>query len=378
MIAEKYSQNQKEGKRFGQALLYLIYYGITAVAYMLINRVLQILTGVVNGQAERGKMIDSLELIQGKIVWFFGDVCPQALSRLVGDICGNALFEENNMFYQCTFADQFLKIILIFILIILIIYALVITAYRKKSCVYGFIAVAAIPLAFYPFLILPESVFLTYYAMSLILLLLWYTVDGISDIIRIVSKKWNRVRQFEKAGNVFIAGLVLIIALQSNYYTENAWINYCRDSYEYLANFISSELAVRDDVDTILVNGTISPYVGGRDYVIFCVEDILRELGYSAEDYHIVQSDNGYYLLSFSEGEIAEMEDILGHERLEQVLQYYVHDDLYGRWSYNYTIQTQDEMDFLKRCFEKTGQLATADEHTVSISMSGFNRRNRF
>lgn len=132
MIAEKYSQNQKEGKRFGQALLYLIYYGITAVAYMLINRVLQILTGVVNGQAERGKMIDSLELIQGKIVWFFGDVCPQALSRLVGDICGNALFEENNMFYQCTFADKFLKIILIFILIILIIYALVITAYRKK------------------------------------------------------------------------------------------------------------------------------------------------------------------------------------------------------------------------------------------------------
>lgn len=378
MIAEKYGQNQKEGKRFAQAFLYLMFYGITAVSYMLINKVLQILAGVANGQAARGQMINSLELVWEKIVWFFGNVCPQALNKLVGNVCGNALFQENNMFYQCTFTEKSIGIVLAVIMVTFIISSIIITAYQKKSFVYGFIAVVAIPLAFYPFLILPESVFLTYYAMAMILLLLWYVVDGAYDVVCIVAMKCNKVRKFEKVENVFFAGFVLIIALQSNYYSENAWVNYCRDSYEYLANNIASEFAIRDDVDTILVNGTISPYVGGRDYVIFCVEDILRELGYPLEEYHIVQSDNGYYLTSFPESEIAGMEEILGHERLEQVLKYYVHDDLYGRWSYNYTIQTQEEMKFLKECFEETGQLVTEDEHTISISMSGFNQRNSF
>lgn len=378
MITEKYDRDKKEGKRFGQAFLYLIFYGIIAVVYMLINKALQIFTGVANGQAGRGQIIHSLELVWAKIVWFFGDVCPQALSRLVGNVCGNTLFDENNMFYQCTFADGFIGIALMVILTGLIICSIVVTAYQKKSFVYGFIAFIAIPLAFYPFLILPESIFLTYYAIAIILLLLWYAVDGVCNIICLVVMKWNRVRKLGKVGNALLAGLVLVIAFQSNNYAENVWVNYCRDSYEYLANHISSELTVRDDVEMILVNGTISPYVGGRDYVIFCVEDILRELGYSSESYQIVQSDNGYYLLSFSEGEIAGMEEALGHERLERVLQYYVYDDLYGRWSYNYTIQTQEEMDFLKECFNETGQLTTENQNAIVINMSGFNQRNPF
>lgn len=378
VIAEKHDQNKKEGKRFGQAFSFLVYYGMTALTYLLINKVLQMSTGVTNGQAGRGHMIDSLELVQEKIAWFFGTVCPQALSRLVGNVCGSALFIENNMFYQCTFVKPVIGTVLIVILTGLMICSIIVTAYEKKSNVYGFIAVVAIPLSFYPFLILPESVFLTYYAIPIILLFLWYVVDGIYSIFRIAAKKWDKVIQFRKVSNVLVVGIVLIIALRSNYYAENAWANYCRDSYEYLANNISAELAVRDDVDTILVNGTISPYVGGRDYVIFCVEDILREQGYSVESYHIVQSDNGYYLLSFPEGEIEGMKEVLGQEQLEQVLQYYVHDDLYGRWSYNYTIRTQEEMEFLKECFEKTGQLAMEDEHTISINMSGFNQRNQF
>ena len=98
LIAEKYGQDQKDGKRFVHAFLYLIYYGITAVAYMLINKALQIFIGVANGQAGRGQMINSLELVRDKIVWFFGNVCPQALSRLVGNVCGNALFQETMRF----------------------------------------------------------------------------------------------------------------------------------------------------------------------------------------------------------------------------------------------------------------------------------------
>lgn len=378
VIAEKYSSNIKEGKRFWQALVYLIYYGLTAVFYLVITKLLQMLTGVTSGQAARGKIISSFDKLCDKANWFFNEVYPQTLTKLIGNISGNTLFIENNMFYKCMFVNSNLGTILILFLAALIMCSIGVTAYNKKSFVYGIIGVTAIPLTFYPFLILPESTFVTYYAMPLIILLTWYAVDGIWIIIGIISAKWSSVRRLEKIGALFLAMLVFMIVFKSNYYTENTWVNYCRDSYEYLANYISAELAVRDDVNTILVKGNISPYVGGRDYVIFCVEDILKELGYPIENYHIVQVSNEYYLPSFPENEIKEMEESLGSEKLEQVLQYYTHDNLYGRWYYNYETQTQDDLEFLRECFMTTGQLVKEDTHTISVSMKGFNQRNPF
>lgn len=378
VIAEKYSSDISERERFKRAFLYLIYYGLTAVFYLLITKLFQILTGVASGQAARGKMISSFAVLCNKVYWFFTEVFPQALIKLIGNVCGNTLFIENNMFYKCTFLKTDVGIILNILLIILIICSIGITSYHKKSIVYGLVGVMAIPLAFYPFLILPESVFLTYYAMPLILLLMWYVVDGIRNIVCIISSKWDGIKKVKRLKKVCFAVLILTIALQSNYYAENAWVNYCRDSYEYLANYISAELAARDNIDTIIVKGVLSPYVGGRDYVIFCVEDILIELGYPVENYHVVQVDNGYYLISFPGNELEGMREKLGNEKLERVLQYYTHDDLYGRWSYNYTIETQDEMEFLRECFEMTGQLAKESASSISIDMRGFHQRNSF
>lgn len=372
VISEEYSVHEKEGKRFGRAFLHLIYYGIIAITYLLLNKVLQQITGVVNGQSARGQIINSVDQIVGKIYWFGTDVCPQALTKIVEVILGNGVFKENNMFYHSTYVNGNIGTIVTVLLAICVLFFLALGINRKRSFVYGFILLMAIPLTFYPFLILPESVFLTYYAIPIIMLFIWYVLGALRNICQI-----NIVKRIKK--NVILGIIVFIMALNSNSYAENAWVNYCRDSYEYLANYIAAELVNRgNEIDTIAVEGSISPYVGGRDYVIFCVKNILSEMNYDPNLYNIVQSDNGYYLLSFGDEEVAYMEEILGEEKFEKLLNYYLHDDLYGRWLYNYSIQESSEKEFLKECFESTGQIVIEDSSTIVISLDGFNYRNVF
>lgn len=379
VINEKYSLEENERERFGKALLYLVYYGIVAISYLLANNVLQTLVGMKNELAARGTIITSIDLYIKKLDWFIFEVCPQALTRLISNLFGSAFFTQNNMFYGCKYMSRGVEGTFIAILMVFVIISIGATAYRKKSFVYAVLSVLAIPLSFWPFLVLPESTFLTYYAIAIILLFLWYVIDGLVILSCGLFKILSRfIKNGGNIGEKVIGMVVVIVALQSNYYAENAWVNYCRDSYEYIADTLLLELDGRDDIDTIIVNGTINPYVGLGDYVKFCVQDALNELGYDANQYNIVPIDNGYFLWQFWDSDLAGMEQILGDDRMSQLLQYYNYDELYGVWYYCGTITEQSELDFLKECFVSTGQLVVEDESTISIDMKGFNMRNSF
>ena len=362
-----------------RAVSYLVYYGIVAILYLIVTNVLQTITGVARGQSARGEIITSFGLLISKMRWFIAEVCPQTLMRILAGLFGNSLFAENNMFYHCNFMKKEIGIMLVSTLIILIVLSIVTRAYRLRSFVYMFVAIVAIPLSFWPFLILPESVFLTYYAVGIILLFLWYVFDGLIIGTELLTAKLKYIKiLLKKRGQLIIGIVTIVVVLQSNNYAENVWVNYNRDSYEYLANIIMSELKNNDNIDTIIVQGSLSPYVGGRDYVIFCVKDILNELGFDASSYKIISSDNEYYLLTFSDNEIPHMESVLGKEVLDNLLKYYMHDDMYGRYRFEGIISEQSELEFLKACFEQAGLLVAENNKTIAISMDGFNIRNSF
>lgn len=379
VIYEKYSENKSEKSRLIRSMYYLGYYAVVAVSYLVVNSGLQTATGVANGQATRGQIIRTIAQIYEKIEWFFNTVCPQALGRVAESVCGNSLFIQNNLFYTNIFKNQLLGNVILCCMLLVIIVSIIATAYRKKSIVYILITMMAIPLSFYPFLILPESYFLTYYGMPIIILFLWYLMDGIKSFRCIMNTKLNtKLKTRYNLENVLFGGIIIVTILQSNYYAETAWVNYCRDSYEYIANSISAGLTEKENIDTIIVRGTISPYVGGRDYVIFCVEDVLREFQLSPDKYNISQIDNGYYLLTFPDSEVKMMEDTLGEKIFDELLEFYLHDDLYNRWVICNVPQKQEQLNFLKDCFEKTGQLIFENESAISIDMMGFNNRNSF
>ncbi len=383
MIAEANNHTgsgQTNRKRGIQAFKYLIFYGFVAIIYFLSVKLIQNLTGVLNTQAAvRTDIAISLEYIIAKINWFFKDVCPQTICRIVALLFGNSLYTTNNMFYNCSFSNNLSEIILKIIVIGISVWSIIYTAYKQKSFIYIAIAAAVAPLSFWVFLVLPESTYLTYYAMPIIIFLLFLCANGLQIIFLQIAEKCPRVASRLRIKTPHIVGFVIIIAvLQSNNYAENAWVNYSRDSYEYIANTISARLIETEAVDTIVVQGRISPYVGGRNYVIFLVQDILRELGKDPTDYYIYHQSNGSYVDEFNDSEVKKMESILGTETMNRLKEYYYYGEMYSLWYYRGNAQTQEDLSFLRDCFIKTGQLPEINDTTVYIDMTGFNARNQF
>lgn len=379
IIHEKYNGEISEKKRCWNAFKYLIFYGITAILYLLLTKIIQILTDVEAGQSARSTIVFSIDDLVHKGFWFITDVCPQSLRRIIAFICGNKLFEQNNMFYQCTFSQKVIGIFLTVILFALIVTSIVVNSCRKKSIAFFALSIVCIPLSFWPFLILPESTYLTYYAMAIILLFTWYIWDAVCILVDFIKeRKLFQSWKLSISENGLLAILIVIIALQSNNYAENSWVNYNRDSYEYLANTIAAKIDSGENIDTITVQGSISPYVGGREYVIFAVKDILIELERNPDDYNIIQSDNSYYISIFNDNELDNMTKILGKEKINKLLNYYMHDDMYSRWYYVGNVDDREALDFLQSCFIATGQLVLDKDNTISINMEGFNKRNKF
>ena len=378
VIYETYRERKTEREHFIQAFSYMVYYAVVAVSYLFITKIFQLLCGVNAGQSGRSQIIFSPEQIINKMEWFFSDVCPQTINRVIGLVFGNAIFSENNMFYNCTFKYPELGIFISALFIALIIFSIIYNGIKKRSGIFILIAVAAIPLSFWPFLVLPESYYLTYYAMGIIFLFIWYVCDGMIVVGEFFSKRVKSFCRIEKLKTIIVFGVLFIVAIQSNYYAEIAWVDYCRDSYEYIANTISAELLSDSDIRTISVQGGLSPYVGGREYVILCVENVLKELNYNPDDFIITQNDSAYYVSIFNDGEVYQMRQTLGENKMEQLLQYYDHDDLYSRWIYNGKANDEDTLRFLEECFLDTGQMVEKNESVVLINLNGFHSRNPF
>ena len=378
VIYEKYREKTKESQRFTQAFLYMIYYAIVTLSYLFITKIFQIICGVNAGQGGRSQIVFSLEQIVNKLVWFLKCVCPQTINRILGLLLGNSIYIENNMFYNCSFKYPKLGILLSLLVVALMLLSIIYNGIKQKSGIYVFIAIIAIPLSFWPFLVLPESYYLTYYATGIIFLFIWYVCDGVMIVGKHLLAKIKDCYYINIEKTVIVFVSLFIIAIQSNNYAENAWVNYCRDSYEYIANTLAIELRINPNVNSISIQGSVSPYVGGREYVIFEVKDILKELGYNSDDFIITQNDSLYYISIFNDGEVSQMMDILGEAKMDQLLQYYDHDDLYSRWCYNGKANDENTLQFLQECFISTGQMAVKGENVVVINLDGFNLRNVF
>ena len=375
-IEQRYDESGKKIRETVKNIFfYLTFYGVTAIGYLIITKGLQVLTGIETGQGQRGMLISTWGEVKKKIGWFIFQVCPESFKKIVGIIVGNKLFSENNMFYICNFKNEKIGFLVLTTILVLVFFSI----FVHKNFKYILVSIISIPLSFWVFLILPESTFLTYYAIPLIMLFVWFVIDAmwvIAEKTVIYSPfKWIKKERIYK---YIILFSFVIIVLQSNTYSEKVWVNYNRDAYEYIANSLVSEINRNENIDTIVVEGTISPYVGGREYVIMCVEDILEEEGYNVEQFKIAQTDNGYYVAVIPDSEISDMYSKLGDKTMKQLLKYYNHDDMYSRWCYNGCELKSEDLDFMKKCFVKTGQLFEKTENTIFIDMNGFNIRNTF
>lgn len=347
-------------------------YGVIAVVYLLSTSWLQTLYGISAMQSARSEIIHTLPEVVAKIRWFWADVLPQSVLRIGAAVLPGRFFKTNNLFYTIAFENANLQRALYVAVLAVIGFYFVLMLYRRQwQKVFG--CLCAIPLSFYPFLILPESTVLTYYILPIVMLLAVYFFMGLREIMGCIGQAYGSTKGSCK---VLLAAVAAVIAVNSAVYANN-WVLFCRDSYQYMKmSIFSSEL---ENIDRIHVLGQISPYVGGNPYVVEAVERILEEEGYDPNAFVITQTDTPYLINQISAQIAQTIEQTLSEKDYQHFISYYTYSEFYECYCLSYNQFTDEEKVFMSDCLTAVGLVPDKeDDGTLIISLSGFEKVHPF
>jgi hypothetical protein len=309
--------------------------------------------------SSRGKIISSFSGIIEKIQWFVNYILPNAFRRLLAAFFGRFLFSEKNYWYVLSFRDLprgFIPFVVNFGWFFVI--AGIISFYFKhKKILETVFLILCLPGTYFVYLILGENAYHTYYAYSLILLLLFYMFIGLNWLLELILAKKEKIIK-----GIFISFIVLVM-IQSNMYIRQFWIAENQKSYDYLKNTIITSYQ-RNPTEWIHVYGT--PNTGQADiYSIFAVQTALKEMDLNPYDFKITVSVNEYYLQMIRAVDFNQILTQLTQDEQDRILSYYD----YGEAYHYYTINTKGYNAFLdiQYIFQKAGLLPSNKETPVLI-----------
>lgn len=371
-----FHNGRKDTCYFKKAFVLLLEYALVAIAYFLLTDLIMSLYGVSEGQVARSKFISSWPQVIEKISWFINKVIPQTCYKLTGIIFGKGTFTTNNLFYEVEYNNpRFGNLVLIIILGAIAIYFVRFVV--QKRLISLFISLCAIILSFYPFLILPESYTLSYYMIPLFFLTIYYSIEGFYIGLKwIVDKMSQRIKTTVKGILLFAMYFSSCILICHGIVYSNNWVTYCRDSHVFIRQSLSANLT--DNTEKVCVVGRISPYVGGNPYVIYSTKMALKELGYEPKDYEVIQIDNPYYITEMTYKDMNTLKECLTSEEFEKLNSYYLYDEMYNRYLYNYSADAKGK-EFIQKCLI-AGDLIIFenDERNILIPLSGFTKTHAF
>lgn len=356
-----------------QGFVTVVAYGVIALFYLFFSSWLLNLYGIHGAQSERAKFIHTLPEILEKAEWFFVQVIPQSSYRLWASILPGRSFTTNNLFYTISFKSGALQTNLtICVFAVIFFYFVRLLCRRLWQKFLG--CLCAVPLSFYPFLLLPESTVLTYYMMPLIMLLELFFFLGLGELFRLITGLLRNKPRCSGKGAVWL--ITVLLAVTSTRYANN-WVLYCRDSYQYMKQSILS--TEYQDIEKIHVYGKISPYVGGNPYVTAAVERILEEIGADPSQYIISQSDTVYAINQLTGEDMQVLKNALAEQDYERFIGLYKYSAYYDSYYLKTDDFTEEEQAFMKRSLERGGLIPSADDGTtLIISLTGFNRTHSF
>jgi len=362
-----------------RSFLFLLGYGVVAVGYLLFTNMVMSIYNVEATQTARAQFIYTLPGIINKIEWFFHTVIPQTCYKILSVLFGHEVFSTNILFYEVGFNHQNMALAAKFVVIGLSSVYFVRLMIQKRFYTV-FIGLCAIILSFYPFLILPESYPLSYYMIPIICMFIYYSATGFMVILDGVAglklQLSERLKSYRKKFVYAFTGVFFCVCvLNATDYTNN-WVNYCQDSHLYIKQSIASQM--KPTTTRICVEGRISPYVGGNPYVIYSTQLALKELGYHPSDFHVMQVDNAYYIVEMTTSDMKYLETVLSGDDYTRLNQYYLYDQMYNRYLYNYSA-TQKDQEFIQSCLV-AGDLIIfeSNETDIFVDLKGFNITHPF
>lgn len=386
-VTSLYNEQSSKKDMFFSALRYLLFYFIVAIVYLISSQVIMQIYSLDVTQSSRAEFVRTLPGILTKIEWFIKTVIPQACLKLIGCLIGRSNFNTNILFYEISFINKAAGWTVIAVVLSLVAIYLLRLLF-KKSFVAMLVALCAIVLSFYPFLILPESYPLSYYMLPIVIILGYYSICGIYIIYKNLRKILTETsiktkvlshlhccKILKKVFGFIVALLFMMSVFQASQYANN-WVTYSRDSYQYILQNI--ECNITQTTERICVIGRISPIVGGNPYVISAMELALKDLGYSPSDYSLKQADNEFYIAEISMSDMEKIQAVLSQSEYDRFISFYLHDQMYERYLYN-NLATDEELGFIRKCLVKSNLIFFENSSTdLVISMKGFSNTHKF
>lgn len=356
--------NENKELLIKRILYYGGFYGVSAFLYLALSSFFMKYYTVYGSQNARSEIIHNIPALFIKAKWFIKAVIPQAIYKIWANIIPSNLLQTNNRFFKVVILNGYIKTFLLVIFVAsMIIFFIKLLKTRGLIKTTG--CLIAIPIAFYPFLLLPESNIMTYYLFPLIVLLLYFSV------FFLISDKF--ICYFKK---VIIYGLMTIIIINGLLYS-NYWVKYNRDSYQFLRQSIENHL--NEETKTIYVIGSIAPIVGGNPYVIFDVKNILDDIGKRKDDYNVVQTDTNYSISQLTSNNVYLLKSKLSDDNFKKVMSYYVYSKYYDCYYLKKDPQYDGNGDFMHECLVTAGLIPDIVSKEVAyIDLLGFNKTHKF
>lgn len=335
--------------------IYMLFFFISIVVTFLSNYLMNINGSISN----RGKIIHSFIEIIDKVKWFISYILPNALNRILAAFYGRFLFSEKNYWYVLSFRNLPRRFIFLSVSFgwFFVIIGIISYYFKQKKVLETIFLILCLPGTYFVYLILQEYAYHTYYAYSLILLLLFYMFIGLNWLLELIFKRKEKI-----IDGIFIS-LIILSMIQTNLYIRQFWIAENQSSYDYLKNTIITSYQ-RNQTKWIHVYGT--PNANQSDvYSEFAVKTVIKEIDLNPNDFKITVSHNEYYL-RIIEGEV--FKEVLTHltsDEKNRMLSYYD----YGETYYNYTINARgfSALLDLQNIFRKVGLLPSNNEMPVLI-----------
>ena len=312
---------------------------------------------IVGQIATRGVLTLSPPFILDKLKWFAAVVLPQGIYRLFDAFSFGKITIRNNLFWETGIVNDMGSILCV------LFFAFLVFGFAflwRKGQIKGISIVLEIMLcvaSFYPFLVLPESNYMSYYAFPNFCMCCFFFVVIADKCYTHVAQK---IKSFFKIQRGLIIVFLLFISIEFNVYSNIAWAQYNIIPFTVAKTEILNQFAILQNTRKIYVIGAAAP-VQLDSFSIQTIQQVLYDLGENANDYEITCTLND----SYSKG-VAE-EIFLNIYNSATVIEKTVLDDCYTADLYyriywaNEDKITPENAQVLKNLFLRTGIIPEKD-----------------
>lgn len=314
---------------------------------------------IVGQVANRGSISFSPEFLIQKIKWFVTAVLPQGIYRILDALTFGRITVRNNLFWETSLIGNLGWMLCGLFFAFILIGVVLFFRHGQREGLTTFVLEILLTIAsFYPFLILPESNYMSYYAFPCFCMSCLLFVIAALGFYRTVVFKAKNIHLWKQ---VFIVGAAILFAVEFNVYSNTAWVQYNTIPFTVAKTEILNQYQILKEKRQIYVIGAAAP-VQLDSFSIQMIQQVLLDLGENIEEYRITCTLNDAYSTGIAQNIFEKVYEQVSQSERDLLNRCYSKDLYYGiYWAVEQNISPEDAQ-VLKQIFINTGVIPTREE----------------